>query len=418
MSARTAAYEVLEQVFLHEGYASLLMRNRWNTLEESQRPLATQLVYGTLQNYRYLRYQWEGYTDGKLPGKIRVLLDMAMYQWLFLDKCPEYAVADETVRFAKTLHKGSYTKAVNAILRKVFQNGIRPLPEDKLEALAIRTSYPTWLLKMWQTHYGEEIMQRMAMEQPRTELTACRVFTPEITVEEVLKNPVFTKGQLAEHSVLCHGNVLETEEFRSHKIVIQDEASQMVVQCMQPNGHILDMCSAPGTKAIQMAQRMKYGDIICIDLHPQRVRLIEQAVKNHHVDSIRTMCMDSTKVHEVFDPQSFDMILLDAPCSGLGTVLQKPDIKIRIKPENIVEIVGLQQCLLEAAYPLLKVGGTLMYSTCTVNKKENDRQIERFLQIHPDMETVLQKTYFPFEHNTDGFFMAKLVKREKESVIQ
>ena len=161
-----------------------------------------------------------------------------------------------------------------------------------------------------------------------------------------------------------------------------------------------------------MAQMMKnMGRIVCLDIHQHRVELIKKGVEKHGISIIEAKCMDATKCHEL--GETFDKVVLDAPCSGLGVLGQKPDLKLRIQPENLDEIVALQKQLLDTAAMVCKENGVLVYSTCTLNKKENEKQIESFLKRHEEFTLVSERSYFPYEYDTDGFYMAKLVKSGK-----
>lgn len=415
MSIRKEAWDILDTVMQHGGYAGLLMRHRLNDAEKADVALATQLVYGTLQRQRYVRYQWERFPNGKLPRRIATLLDMSVYQLLFLDKIPAYAVVHEAVSLAKTVH-GRYGSVVNGILRSFLREGERSLPNDPIAALAIRTSHPDWLLHLWKAQYGEERMTVIAESALRIKPMAARVNPMQTTIEALLQDGRFQRGRLAKYAVIGDGALPSSDWVKRHDISIQDEASQMAVEALDPRPgmRILDMCAAPGTKSVQMAEWMRdRGTIFCLDIHPHRVELVKQAKDSRHLQSLHPVCMDATTVGDVYEAGSFDAVLLDAPCSGLGVLAQKPDIKARIKPENIDELVALQRRLWEAAVPMVKPGGVLVYSTCTLNQKENERQAKALTEAYPEMELVREHTYFPDEFDTDGFYIAKFINRKR-----
>lgn len=413
MNERKEAYELLKEVMLEGGYASLLMRNRWKYATKQEIALMTQLVYGTLQNYRYLRYQWEQMPKTKLPESIGILLDMSIYQLWKLDKIPAYACIHDAVEIAKGIKYGKYASVVNAILRKFTREGYREVEGTPLQQLAICTSHPDWLVNLWNSHYGWETTVKLCESSLSVKPMIARINPSKISKEELLKNPLFTVGKLAPSAFYYEGNLLQSEEYKNGFVAIQDEASQMVAHLVDPKegSSILDMCSAPGTKAIQMAQMMNdHGQILCLDVHEHRIKLIQQAAEKQGIHCIETKCMDATEVSNW--NQTFDQVVLDAPCSGLGVLAQKPDLKYRIQPTDIDEIVTLQKELLDGASTVLKVGGTLIYSTCTLNKKENEKQVAAFLKRHENFSLMKERCYFPYEYDTDGFYMAKLIKNQ------
>ena len=171
------------------------------------------------------------------------------------------------------------------------------------------------------------------------------------------------------------------------------------------------MCAAPGSKTCHMGELLKNkGKIVAIDLYEHRLELLTKAVNRLGLSNITTKAYDSTKLSEVFEKESFNKILLDAPCSGLGVIRRKMDIKYNVSPESIDELVGLQEKLLNEAYALLKKSGTLVYSTCTLNKKENEKQVEKFIKTHLDIKIIEEKTILPFVDNSDGFYYCKMIK--------
>ena len=174
------------------------------------------------------------------------------------------------------------------------------------------------------------------------------------------------------------------------------------------------MCAAPGTKTCHMAQLMKNeGEIIALDIHEHRVELISNAAARLGLSIIQPWCFDACEINHEYDEESFDRVLVDAPCSGYGVMKRKNDIKVHMQSEDMDTLLPLQAKLLDTAFKMVKPGGVLVYSTCTLNKKENEKQIEKFLGLHDNAQLISQRTIFPYEYNTDGFYMAKLIKAEK-----
>ena len=196
---------------------------------------------------------------------------------------------------------------------------------------------------------------------------------------------------------------------------VQEASSQFVGYLLKDeevtNGRVLDMCAAPGSKTCHIGELLKNkGKIIAVDLYEHRLDLLEKAINRLGLRNVELKAHDSTKLHETYKEKSFDKILLDAPCSGLGVIRRKMDIKFNVSPESIDELVALQKELIEEAYVLLKDKGILVYSTCTINKKENEKQIVNFINKHKDMKVIEERTILPFEKDSDGFYYCKMIK--------
>lgn len=404
MNARETAFNCLKEIIIEGKYANLVLQQDFD-LSQQDIFLLTNIVYGTLRNYRLLRKSWISYVNKEPDQQVCILLDMASYQLCLLERVPAYAVINDSVEIAKKIKGGYSHRMVNAVLRKVSENGL-----PQVEDLGIRTSHPDWLISMWKAHYGQEICTRICEDDLRQGRVALRVNTLKTSSEELLKDPQFSSGMI-ENCVYYASNILKTDYYRNSLVMIQNESAQLPVNALEPYGNVLDMCAAPGSKSVQIAMEMKgNGHIVSVDLHPHRVRLIENNFERYGITNAETIASDALKLPERYPEGFFDCILLDAPCSGLGVLKHKPDIKLNVTPESIDEIVQLQKQLLETAAVLLKKGGTLVYSTCTLNRKENERQIESFLRQHADMSLLQQRTVFPYEMDSDGFYYAKMHK--------
>ena len=417
MNVREIAYKYLCGVMLEKQYASLSMRNDQYDLNSQDQALLTQIVYGTLRNYLYVRYNWQKYVS-KLPDeKTCVLLDMSTYQLLWLDKVADYAVIDEAVKIVRKNRKGSYAALVNAVLRKVQANGLQKPEDDSLDSISILTSTPLWIIKMWNAHYGRENAEKIAFENLNPSEVTLRVNTLKTNAEEVIESDEQFVRCSEPNSLRYEGNVFSSSAFKNDLVMVQSLSSQKVAGnlAVKKGERVLDMCAAPGTKTVQMAMDSSdQADIYSIDLYPSRVELINKSLNRYGIKCVKTRAYDATKLDEVFEKESFDKILLDAPCSGLGTLKHKPEIKMNLKPEDIDDIVYLQKQLLETAALLLKNGGKLVYSTCTLNRKENDRQIKAFLKEHEEFSLEKEEVIFPFDEGSDGFYIAMLEKNMLE----
>lgn len=415
MNARNMAFKMLREICLEGKYSNLLLRKELDRAEVKDKGFITQLVYGTLQNYRLLRYQWESYAVKKPVEDIAILLDMSVYQMFFMDKVPLYAIINEAVNIAKKNHFTGYASMVNAILHKVAKQGMRKSNGSEIEILAIETSHPVWIVAMWKAQYGLEATYKICHANLKAKPNAVRVNRMKTSVEELLaKDSAFKKGTLAKDALWYEGNdLIHTSYYQDGFVSIQDEASQMVAQLLdpQPKERILDVCSAPGTKSCHIAERMQnQGEILCGDIHAHRVDLISQGAKRLGLTILKPMVMDATTLDEI-QQETFDRVLCDVPCSGYGVLARKSDIKYHMQSSDMDTLIPLQQQILECASTHVKEQGILVYSTCTLNKKENEKQIEKFLKNHEEFTLLTQQTIFPYEYHSDGFYMAKLMKK-------
>lgn len=414
--ARIHAYRILNQYFEDESFLNIALNEelKKSELKREDKDLCTTIVYGTIQNLLAIQYQLQPYIKGKrVKKKIKTLLYLSLYQLMYLDKIPEYAVINEAVNIAK---KQGYqtSKFVNAVLRNFVRNERRSLEDlDELERISIETSHPLWMVKMFNKQYGLEKTKKICLEDNTPPTRSGRVNTLKASKEELLKEGCFKEGTLSKDALLYDkGNLALTSYFKEGKVTIQDESSQLVARLLDPQktDYVLDMCSAPGSKTTHLSALMEnQGKIEAYDLYEHKVKLVEYNLRRLGVKNVHIQAGDSTKLKEVYSEKTFDRILLDAPCSGFGVLKRKPEIKYH--DSSIMDgLVSLQKLLLENAYYLLKNDGTMVYSTCTINKKENELMIQKFIEKHPDMEIIKQRTILNYEYHTDGFFMCKMKK--------
>lgn len=414
--ARIHAYRILNQYFEDESFLNIALNEelKKSELKREDKDLCTTIIYGTIQNLLAIQYQLQPYIKGKrVKKKIKTLLYLSLYQLMYLDKIPEYAVINEAVNIAK---KQGYqtSKFVNAVLRNFVRNERRSLEGlDELERISIETSHPLWMVKMFNKQYGLEKTKKICLEDNTPPTRSGRVNTLKASKEELLKEGCFKEGTLSKDALLYDkGNLALTSYFKEGKVTIQDESSQLVARLLDPQktDYVLDMCSAPGSKTTHLSALMEnQGKIEAYDLYEHKVKLVEYNLRRLGVKNVHIQAGDSTKLKEVYSEKTFDRILLDAPCSGFGVLKRKPEIKYH--DSSIMDgLVSLQELLLENAYYLLKNDGTMVYSTCTINKKENELMIQKFIEKHPDMEVIKQRTILNYEYHTDGFFMCKMKK--------
>lgn len=414
--ARIHAYRILNQYFEDESFLNIALNEelKKSDLKREDKDLCTTIVYGTIQNLLFIQYQLQPYIKGKrVKKKIKTLLYLSLYQLIYLDKIPDYAVINEAVNIAK---KQGYqtSKFINAVLRNFIRNERRSLEDlDELERISIETSHPLWMVKMFNKQYGLEKTKKICLEDNTPPTRSGRVNTLKASKEELLKEGCFKEGTLSKDALLYNkGNLALTSYFKEGKVTIQDESSQLVARLLDPQktDYVLDMCSAPGSKTTHLSALMEnQGKIEAYDLYEHKVKLVEYNLRRLGVKNVHIQAGDSTKLKEGYPEKTFDRILLDAPCSGFGVLKRKPEIKYH--DSSVMDgLVSLQALLLENAYYLLKNDGTMVYSTCTINKKENELMIQKFIEKHPDMEVIKQRTILNYEYHTDGFFMCKMKK--------
>lgn len=393
-NVRETALDLLEAVDKNQSYSNLLLNNviKKNQLEQKDIGLLTELTYGTLQRKMSLDFFLEPFIKGnkKLESWVRQLLRLTVYQMVYLEKIPDRAAIFEAVEIAKNRgHKG-ISGMVNGVLRNIQRQGLPSLEEivDPVERLAIETSHPIWLVKRWVLQLGFEQTKEMCEVNLTAPLQTARVNETKISREDCLKQ-LAEEGFQVEASpfipeaIKClRGNLANSNAFHEGLLTIQDESSMLAAYALAPmkGEQILDACAAPGGKSTHIAEKLQNsGQVISLDLHEHKVKLISSNATRLGLRNIDAKALDSRMVQEHFEHESFDRILLDAPCSGLGVMRRKPDMKYTKKEEDIFKLATIQKNLLKAVSPLLKKGGILVYSTCTVDLEENRHVVEAFL---------------------------------------
>ena len=406
VSVRKSALNILNRIVYQHGYASLILRSTQTDYDERDQALLSEIVYGTMRNLQYLEYQWQPLAKRPVQHRTSLLLDMSVYQLLFLDRIPSYAVVDEAVDLAEERDK----KFVNAVLRSVQRQEVRTVDKkDILEKTAVMTSHPLWLLKLWGSHYGIETAVKIAEHDQKSAVVYGRVNTLKCSIEKAAS---FPGVYMLEDGCFTYDGILSgTKMMKNGLVLIQDRASQKVARFLdaKPGMSVLDCCAAPGTKTIQVAALMNNtGSITACDQTETRVKLIQDLCRRTGVKNCSAIIRDASRPDGSLKEKSFDRILVDAPCSGLGDLSHKPEIRLHITPQDIDTLCELQRKILNTSAMYLKKDGILVYSTCTLNKKENENQIQKFLKQNPDFRLNAEKTCFPFEEDSDGFYMAQL----------
>ncbi|KYG35131.1 16S rRNA (cytosine(967)-C(5))-methyltransferase RsmB [Alkalihalobacillus trypoxylicola] len=443
---REWALDLLLQVEEEKAYSNLLLNETINKSQLNQKDigLLTELVYGTIQRKMSLNYFLTPFVkDGleTIEVWVKTLLQMSLYQMVYLDKIPERAVIHEAVDIARKKGHEGIGSFVNGVLRSVQRQGVPTFDSIKNEnkRLAIQYSTPKWLVRRWIEQFGvSESIQIMeeSLKPPHVTIRVNAIKTNrEQLMEQLEKEGVLTvKGELSPDALIVkEGQVFSTSAYKDGLFTAQDESSMLVARALSPNedDHVLDACAAPGGKSTHLAERMNNkGKVLAIDLHEHKVRLISNQSRRLQLSIVEAVSMDVRELINSYQEQSFDKILVDAPCTGFGVLKRKPDIKWSKKEQDIVEMSKIQASILDKVAPLLKKGGQLVYSTCTIDQEENELQMKSFLQKNSDftwdetleerMPEKLKQTacnqkgrllILPQDFQTDGFFIASLLKR-------
>lgn len=443
---RNTIIDLLLRIEQDSGYSHLLIDREMKArnIAAKDEGLLTEIVYGTMQRKMTLDYYLDHFIrkGQKIQPWARMLLRMSLYQMIYLDRIPDHAIIHEAVEIAKQRgHKG-IAAFVNGVLRNVQRKGVPDTTgiEDGIKQLAVETSHPEWLVERWVKLYGPEIARDMCLANLDRKPLSVRVQPIRITREAAMEKlrdqgfevqPSMFSGQ---GIIIKDGNVLKTELFQQGYLTIQDQSSMLAAEMLQaePGMTVLDTCSAPGGKATHIAEKMQNeGQIFAYDLHKNKVKLITDKAAALHLTNIEASQADARKLQEIHQKGTFDRILVDAPCSGLGVIRGKPDIKYNKKETDITRLAHIQCEILETAAPLLKNGGKLVYSTCTVDKEENENVVKKFLENHPEFQvddtffdeipdackkaagvTNSGLQLFPQSFGTDGFFLTRLIKNK------
>jgi 16S rRNA (cytosine967-C5)-methyltransferase len=442
---RSIIADVLFRVEKNKSFSHILIDHeiRANHFLAKDAALFTEIVYGTVQRQMTIDYYLEKFIkkNKKLDLFIKVLLRMSIYQMVFLDKVPDHAIIHEAVEVAKKRQSKGAASFVNGVLRNIQRKGIPNLSEinDDIKRLSIQTSHPQWLVKRWINAYGYETAKEMCKANLERPHVSVRVQPLKISREEALQK---LKEEGVEGSpslfsdqgiIVDQGNVLNTTLFKSGLLTVQDESSMLAGEMLKaaPGMDVLDACSAPGGKATHIAEKMKnVGKLYAHDLHKNKIKRINRKASELDLTIIDAKQADARNLQDLYEAESFDRILIDAPCSGLGVIQGKPEIKYEKTEQDVHRLAAIQLEILEAAAPLLKKEGLLLYTTCTVEKAENEEVITSFLEKNNDFEiderffadlpaeigksegvSQVGLQLFPQTFQTDGFFLARLKKR-------
>ena len=435
-TARQTAFSILLKIEKDKAYSNIALDSavRELSLDSTDCAFISRLVYGVTERKITLDYvisQFLNQPIKKLKAEVLVILRIGTYQILYMDKIPDSAAVNESVSLAKN-NKSSYASGVvNAVLRKVSlekENVFKSLSGD--ERLSILYSAPIDLVRFLMHHYNEENAEEILKSALNKKEITIRVNTLKTTQNELIeileKENISTEKTSLKDALIINtkGAVYELDAYKKGLFYVEDVSSQICVKelGLKENYKLIDICSAPGGKSFTASQYMNNtGKIYSCDIHEHRVELIKSGAKRLGIENIIPTVNDATIFNEEF--LNADCVLCDVPCSGLGIIGKKPEIKYKSLDE-IKELIPIQKEILSTASKYVKKGGTLIYSTCSINPNENRKICDWFLKEHEDFYSVKVSpesercidegdylTLLPHINNCDGFFIAKFIKK-------
>ena len=431
VNLRRLAMEVLLAVTRDGVYSHVALKavlDKYQYLGKQERSFLTRLCEGTLERMLWIDFcinQFSKVPVPKMKPVIRTVLRMAVYELRYMDAVPPSATINEAVKLTGKCGFQNLKGFVNGVLRNISRglSEVKPPDKEKEPAayLSVTYSMPEWIVKEWLAVYDfktvEGMLEAFLAETP----TSIRVNTMR-TDRETLTQRLRAEGvTVKENEALSQGlyifgydylNALDT--FREGLFYVQDESSMLVSELAspEPGDYVLDVCAAPGGKSLHMAELLKgTGMVEARDLTPYKVGLIQENIDRCRLGNIKAVQADAREFYPE-DENKADIVLADLPCSGLGTLGKKTDIKYRINREALKELAALQREILNTVSRYVKPGGTLMYSTCTISRQENEDNVAWFLKEHPDFFLEKQQQLLPAAGRRDGFFLAKLIKED------
>ncbi|HEV2835477.1 MAG TPA: 16S rRNA (cytosine(967)-C(5))-methyltransferase RsmB [Pyrinomonadaceae bacterium] len=416
--ARRAAFDILREVEAG-AFSSILLAADEPKLQPADRALCHELVLGVLRWQLWLDKLAEYYSKRSIESldlPVRLTLRLGLYQLRFLTRIPASAAVNEAVNLVRSARVSSAAGLVNAVLRRaVREPDFDPSAvSDPLEKLSIETSHPPWLLERWINAFGlreTEAFARANNTRPNTAFRIVRGDFKEILAQMGEAGGIVEPSAVADNAWRVSGATSLVRELAvAGQIYLQDEASQLVAQTLNLHAgeRALDLCAAPGGKTTLMAKRVEDSAmIVASDVSEKRLETVIKTNALQNLNSIKSVVLDAAQ-HLPFENNAFDRILIDAPCSGTGTLRRNPEIRWRISEDDIHPLAAQQKLFLRNATRVLKPGGQLVYSTCSVERDENENVIRAFLTEHTNFQPITTTRTWPHREGTDGFFIASL----------
>lgn len=425
--ARTAAYDILFRIENEKAFSSILLPIFEEELSDPDRSLCHELVLGTLRRQLYLDRVIDLFSNGKkLDIEVRLAIRIALYQILYLTKIPSYSAINESVNLVQRAKKTSAKGFVNAILRRASRETPELAFTDEIDRISIETSHPYWLIQKWVNALGMAEAEKFAAANNDIPAIAFRLISPMSSDIQALLDSSTPSDFVEGCYIAQRKEPLLWTLATSGDIYIQDESSQMIAQAVEPPpaGYFLDVCAAPGGKTGLVAKNNRENAklVVAGDLHSSRVAILRENCRRQDVTFVNILQYDAERGLP-FAEHSFDTVLVDAPCSGTGTIRSNPEIRYSLKPGDLPELSSKQLSILKNASKVVRPGGALIYSTCSVEKEEDEDVSLAFLNENsefraevPSVAAVfLTKDGFvrtwPQRDNTDGFFAGVFRRR-------
>jgi len=429
--ARWVAFEILRKVEAGH-FSSVLLASDTSKLEPPDRALCHELVLGVLRWQLNLDHLIEHYSNRKIKSLdtgVLLALRLGLYQLLFLTRIPQSAAVDESVKIVQAVRLSSARGFVNAVLRRATREpDYDPAANlaDPVERISVKWSHPRWLIQRWVDSFGLAETEAFIAANNETPYVGFRVVRSRATETDVLERFERAGVELQQSRVATHawrtttGSRVVRELAENGEIYLQDEASQLVAQVVgaQAGERVLDLCSAPGGKTTLMAESSE-GAVVASDVSLRRLKTVGALILKHRLSNVSLTLLDASRPLP-FRERSFDRVLVDAPCSGTGTLRHNPEIRWRLSPEDFDRLASQQIQFLSNAAMVVKSGGKLVYSTCSVEKDENEQVVASFLSVNSDFKRVNLTSElstssgalrtWPQRDGTDGFFVAALQK--------
>ena len=418
ITAREAALLALNDILYNGKYSNIAVKEmlgKCRGMDKTEKAFFTNLVYGVISRHYTLEYvisQYSAIKLKKLARYVKIILELGFYQLIYLDKVPESAAVNECVKLSKRYCKKGSDRFINGVLRAFLKNRC-VIPDDNL---AVKYSFSQEMAKMFLEQFGYEFAQQLMqalntppdiMLRPNNLKTDADKLS-ELLTSEGIENTVTDYGMVISNGFDVASNRLYKEGY----FTPQDRGAYTASMVLAPKEGetIIDMCSAPGGKATHIAELIKdNGNILAFDIHEHKVSLIDNSAKRLGLKSINAHVGDSAVYNSKLNGIA-DRVLCDVPCSGWGIIRRKPDIKLY--HTDLCELYDIQKKILDNGAKYVKIGGCIVYSTCTVNKKENEEIISEFLSKNKNFEKTYEKTFYPNIDGCDGFYVCRLNKND------
>lgn len=427
MTAREATLRALYSIEESGAYLNAALKDALSAddFSDMDKGFITELIYGVVGNKSAVDYIISKFSKLKLKKMtpwVLNILRMGVYQIYYMDKIPHSAACNEAVKLARKFSHKAASGFVNGVLRSAAREKEKfsfPSTGDAVVDLSLKYSYPEWITKSLVDEYGEKRTEALYVENMRSHGTAVRVNRLKITAEELVER-LSSEGLSAElvegypDALIVRGklNVEASQAYKEGLYSLQNFSSQKAVLCLdpKPGSTVIDMCAAPGGKSCAIAERMEnQGKVLSFDIFEHKVELINKAASRLGIDIICAKAGDSCQFNEELE-NTADYVLADVPCSGLGVIHKKPDIKWKRNQEDIGELLDIQYKIFENAARYVKSGGVLVYSTCTILPEENRLMTERFLKEHKEFKKEYEEQILTSDLGESGFYICKMLK--------